>query len=223
MGVMRMYEKLRMRVDELFQNAPRTRRANELKEELMANLIDKYNDLIAAGKSEEEAINSAIAGIGDVDELLRGLREQDIFNYDQVQKDRKKYALVLSSAIVIYIMSIVVLILCDELFAAGDTIGVCLMFTLDAVATGLIVYNAVSRPKYKKEDNTMVEEFKEWKSDKTHKNNIVRSIKSVVWTLIVAVYLIISFAFGIWAFSWIIFIIGVAVDRIITLAFQLRE
>lgn len=223
MGVMRMYEKLRTRVEELFENAPKTNRANELKEELMANLTDKYNDLVAAGKSEDEAVNITIAGIGDVDELLRGLKEQDIFNYEKMQQDRKKSALVLSISIGMYIMSIVVLMLCTEIFMIGDTIGICLMFTIDAVATGLIIYNSMLRPKYRKEDDSMVEEFKEWKSDKTQKKNIIKSIKSIVWTAIVAIYLIISFAFGIWEYSWIIFIIGAAIDRIITLAFQLRE
>ena len=35
-----MYEKLRLRVDVLFENALKTRRANDLKEEIMANFIN---------------------------------------------------------------------------------------------------------------------------------------------------------------------------------------
>ena len=35
------------------------------------------------------------------------------------------------------------------------------MLTIDAVATCLIIYNVISRPKYLKEDDTLVEEFKE--------------------------------------------------------------
>lgn len=188
----------------------------------MANLIDKYNDMIESGKSEDDAVNITVGGIGDVDELLRGLKEQDVFNYEKMQNDRKKSALILSISVAMYIMSIVVVIIFDEIFS-NDTIGVCLMFTIDAVATALIVYNFMSRPKYRKEDDTMVEEFKEWKSDKSNKKQILNSIRSIVWTIIVAIYLIISFAFGIWSFSWIIFIIGLAVERIITLFFQLKE
>lgn len=218
-----MYEKLRQRVDELFENAPKTSKANELKEELMANLIDKYNDLVAAGKNEDDAINSAITGIGDVDDLIRGLRNNDVFNYEQAKRDRQKSAMILSISIGMYIISVVVLILCSQVFEAGDIIGVCLMLTIDAVATCLIIYNAVSRPKYLKSDDTMVEEFKEWKSANTEKNKILQSIKSIVWTLIVAVYLLISFVFGAWAYSWIIFIIGAAIEKIITLTFQLKE
>jgi len=68
-----MYEKLQKRVDDLFKNAPDTKRAEELKEELMANLIDRYNDLTGSGKSEDEAIDITIEGIGDVNELIRSI------------------------------------------------------------------------------------------------------------------------------------------------------
>lgn len=218
-----MYEKLRKRVNVLFEDAPRTSRANELKEELLANLIEKYNDLIESGNSEDEAVEKAISGIGDVDELLRGLKENDIFNYEEMKKERKKSALVISISVGLYIMSVVVLILFSEVFQANEVIGVSLMLTIDAVATGLIIYNAISRPKYMKSDDSMVEEFKEWKSVNNEKNKILGSIKSIVWTLIVALYFFISFVFQAWAYSWIIFIIGAAIEKIITLAFQLKE
>lgn len=218
-----MYEKFRKKVDELFENAPETNRARELKEELLANLMDKYNDLVSSGKSEEEAFNIAIAGIGDVEELIRGLKEKDVLDYAQIQKDRKKSALVLSGSIGLYIMSVVILILCTEVFLIDDNIAVCIMLTIDAVATCLIIYNAVSRPKYLKADDTIVEEFKEWKSSTNNEREVIKSIKSIMWMIIVVLYFVLSFAFSSWAYSWVIFIIGAAVDRIIGLAFQLRK
>lgn len=218
-----MIDKFRARLDELFINAPQTNKARELKEELLANLMDKYSDLISSGKSEEEAFNLTMDGIGDIDELLRGLKENDVFNYKQVTEDRKKSALIISVSIGLYIMSVVILIFCSEVLKINDEIAVCLMLSMDAVATCLIIYNAVSRPKYLKADNTIVEEFKEWKSTNNAEKEVVKSIKSIMWLVIVALYFLLSFAMGIWAFSWIIFIIGMAVDRIITLAFQLRR
>ena len=218
-----MYEKFRKKVDELFENAPETNRARELKEELLANLMDKYNDLIASGKSEEEAFNIAISGIGDVDELIRGLKEKNILDYAQMQKDRKKSALILSASIGLYIMSVVILILFSEVFQIDDNISVCIMLTIDAVATCLIIYNAISRPKYLKADDTIVEEFKEWKSANNQEREILKSVKSILWMIIVVLYFILSFEFGSWAYSWVIFIIGAAIQRIIILAFQLRK
>ncbi|AGK99392.1 permease prefix domain 1-containing protein [Clostridium pasteurianum] len=218
-----MYEKFRKKVDELFENAPETSRARELKEELLANLMDKYNDLVASGKSEEEAFNIAIAGIGDVDDLIRGLKEKDVLDYAQIQKDRKKSALILSVSIGLYIMSVVILILCTEVFRIDDNIAVCIMLTMDAAATCIIIYNAVSRPKYLKADDTIVEEFKEWKSSTNKDREIIKSIRSILWMIIVVIYFVLSFQFSSWAYSWVIFIIGAAIERAITLAFQLRK
>ncbi|MGL5354445.1 MAG: permease prefix domain 1-containing protein [Clostridium sp.] len=218
-----MYENLRKKVDELFQNAPKTSRSKELKEEVLANLIDKYNDLISSGANEEDAIKIAIAGVGDVNDLIRGLGRNDIINYEEMKKDKQKSALLLSISIGLYIMSIVVLILLAAVFDVRGEIAVSAMFTIDALATGLIVYNATSRTKYIKSEDSIVENFKELKSMHTEKDNILKSIKSIVWTIIVAIYLIISFVFDLWAYSWIIFIIGAAVEKIITLSFQLKE
>lgn len=223
MGVVRMYENLRRRLDELFENAPKTRRANELKEELLANLTDKYNDLVASGKSEDEAVNIAIAGIGDVDELIKGLGESDVLNNEKMQRDREKRALITSISVGLYIISIVVLILCVTVLGLSGEVSVCLMFTIIAIATSLIVYNSISRPKYVKADDTIVEEFKEWKSANSTQIEVVRSVKSIAWLAIVALYFILSFAFHAWAYSWIIFIIGAAIERIIGLVFELRK
>lgn len=218
-----MYERFRERLDKLFENAPQTNRAKELKEELLANLMDKYNDLISSGKNDDEAFNITISGIGDIDDLIRELKEKDVFDYGQSVIDRKKNALILSISIGLYIMSVVVLILCTEVLNINENVAVCLMLTIDAVATCLIIYNVVSRPKYLKADDTIVEEFKEWKSANTSEKAMIKSITSIMWLVMTALYFLLSFTLGIWGFSWIIFIIGAAIDRIITLSFQLRK
>ena len=51
-----MDNKLKAYVDNLFRNAPATAKAYEVKEEILQNLKDKYNDLIAEGKSENRSI-----------------------------------------------------------------------------------------------------------------------------------------------------------------------
>ena len=66
-----MNEKLRNYVNILFAAAPKTAKAEEIKEELLTNLNDKYNDLLANGYDSAAAFNLALAGIGDVDELFK--------------------------------------------------------------------------------------------------------------------------------------------------------
>ncbi|NJI82784.1 hypothetical protein GSQ54_22135, partial [Clostridioides difficile] len=43
---------------------------NTQKDELFENLKEKYNDQIQDGKTEQEAYNSVISGIGDLSELI---------------------------------------------------------------------------------------------------------------------------------------------------------
>lgn len=218
-----MYERFRQKLDELFENAPQTHRARELKEELLANLMDKYNDLMSNGKTEEDAFNIAVSSIGDIDELINGLKEKDEFNYEEMKRRSKKSALIISTSIGIYIMSVVVMIMLSEVLMVDENIAACIMLTMDAVATCLIIYNSVSRPKYLKADDTIVEEFKEWKSETRREREVLKSINSIVWLIIVALYLILNFMFDSWSFSWLIFIIGIAITKIVNLSFQLRK
>lgn len=66
-----MNRRLQEEVERLFKDAPQSRAAAEMKEELLANLNEKYNDFLAAGKSEEEAFRLTMESIGDIDELRR--------------------------------------------------------------------------------------------------------------------------------------------------------
>ena len=62
-----MKEKIRAHIDGLFEGAPQTKRVYELREELFANLLEKYGDLIAKGYSDcvayisEDGISVAVA------------------------------------------------------------------------------------------------------------------------------------------------------------------
>lgn len=45
-----MKDKLRNFIESLFEDAPKNKQTIELKEEMLQNLIDKYNDLVDSGK-----------------------------------------------------------------------------------------------------------------------------------------------------------------------------
>ncbi len=209
-----MNEKLRHYIDDLFTNAPSTVRAVELKEELYQNLTDKYNDLIAEGKSEESAFNIAIASIGDVDSLISGLSgEKHVVN----EKSRKRSALLTAIAISLYILCPVPVI------ALQDEIGVMVLFLFVAVATAMLIYNGVTRERYVKADDTMVEEFKEWKQNSKQKNKAVDAIVGSFWLIAVCVYIVVSFMTGAWHITWIIFLIAAAISSMIRGIFMLKQ
>ena len=63
---------IREYVESLFADAPHTAGASDLKEEIIGNLEEKYDDLTAGGMSAEEALESVKSNIGNVDELIAG-------------------------------------------------------------------------------------------------------------------------------------------------------
>ena len=61
----------------------------------------------------------------------------------------------------------------------------------------------------------MVEEFRQWQDESKHKTKKRSAYLGAFWSLIVALYFIISFATMAWYITWIIFLIGAAVEQII--------
>lgn len=223
-----MYEKLRIKVDELFENAPNTKSAYEIKEEFMSNLTGKYDDLIAEGKSEDEAVNIAIAGVGDVDFIIKELNEKENNNKDEdekIEKQRKKSAILVATAVALYIISIASEMFCDDYLNLPDGIAEVVMFVIIAVATFILIYNALSKPKAKHDrvDDSMVEDFKEWRNQNNTQKEIKKSLRAIVWCIVLVVYFAVSFTWYNFQISWIIFIIGAAVDRIVCLILELRK
>lgn len=216
-----MKDKLRNFIESLFEDAPKNKQTIELKEEMLQNLIDKYNDLVDSGKSSEAAYNIATASIGDIHELIRQIEKREennpLFeqNYD---KGRKRFALLLSISVMLYILCVVPVILLED-----SVLGVVIMFVMVAIATGLILYNNMTKPKYLKKDSTVVEEFKEWKANSTEKNTLYQSITKVMWSCITILYFIVSFLTMAWHITWIIFLIGSAIQGIIRAIFELKN
>lgn len=212
-----MIQQIRIYVNELFADAPQTKKAAELKEEVCSNLIDKYVDLTGRGMSEEEAYKATIASIGDIDELFKMLEQED-----EDPASRRKNALLVSIAVMLYIISVVPLFIANTV-GYDEELGLVAMLAICAVATGLLVFNYMTRPKYRRLDDTMVEEFKEWKQQRKKDNGTFGAISGALWTIIVAIYFLISFGFGIWHVSWIVFLIGIAIQQIIRAVMQLNR
>ena len=219
-----MEDKLRKYVEDLFAETAPTRKAVELKEEMLQNLTEKYNDLLAGGKAPEAAYNIAVAGIGDISDLLEEL-ENTAINIEFASEQRRKSAMFTAIAIMMYILSalplIVIAMTTDS--QIGITIGLVILFILAAGATGLLIYNSMTRIKSSKRADTMVEEFRQWQTDVDNSKSLRRAISSALWSLIVALYFIISFLTSAWAISWIVFIGGAIIESVIGILFVLKK
>jgi hypothetical protein len=219
-----MEDKIRKHVEELFAGTLPTKKAVELKEEMIQNLTEKYNDLIGEGKTPEAAFNIVVAGIGDVSGLIRDL-EEDPAQAGTMEKHRQRSAMLTAISIMLYIVSVVPLIMISMSHHTqyGTSVGVAVMLVFVAAATGLLIYNGMTKPKYVKTEDSMVEEFREWQSDRQELKTLRGSVNAALWSLIVAAYFIISFLTGAWYITWVIFLIGAALNAIINIGFALRK
>jgi len=222
-----MNDMIKNHVESLFERAPSTRRANELKDELISNLTARYHDLLSQGMDEDAAYKTTIDGIGDISELISSLREQEVFDPVQAQMQRQRSALLISSAVALYIVSIVFPILLGGISGDIDTpsgiIGMALMFMCWAAATGLLVYNGVSKPRYLKYEDNIVEDFKEWKSEKVKKDAVLKSVYSMVYMVATVMFFILGLFFDAWHPGWLVFLLAPIAVQIIKLAAMYRE
>lgn len=209
--------KIKDYVNDLFENTPKTRKSEEFKEELLANLLDKYYDLLESNMDDETAYNKVISSIGNIDELF----DNDPVQITKESCDKKKSAKITAIAVMMYILCPVSVIVFEEV--GLEALGIVVMFLLIAGATGLLIYNNMTKPQYLKQDDTLVEDFKEWKSTTNKSRRVRKSIESAMWAIIIAIYLLISFTTGAWHITWIMFIIGAAVEKVIRAYFEYKE
>lgn len=206
--------KIKNYVEELFKDVKKTRKSEELKEEIIADLEEKYQDLVKTGTNEKDAYNEVICGIGDVDELLKELKTP---LYHEDLATRKKTAMIVSISVGLYILSLVSVMICEELLELPEVISAVSFFTIAGFATCLLVYHFMSIPKYQKMDETLVEDFKEWKHTKDKNKQLLNALDTIVWLLILIIYFLISFLFNCWYISWVLFLVGPLVTTIVHL------
>lgn len=200
-------EKIKKYVNELFKDAPKTNKTEELKEELLLDLTEKYNDLIEEGKTKTEAYNEVISGIGDTTELINSLNKPETV----INTNRKKTALVVSISVFIYILSIVAVIVLAET-GAPDFAIVSGFLTLIAVATCLLIYHFMSLPK-----NNEVEV----KPIKKENNKVKDGIGAIIWISAAIIYILVSFFTSAWQITWVIFLMAIVVQEIVKLCLEL--
>jgi len=196
-------------VNEVFAGMSSERYVLDVKEELLSNLNDKYDDLIAGGKTEEEAYSLVISSIGDIQDLFSDGAHYGYSAAADIERKRNTKSVFVSMGIAIYIISLAALYILSSL-----KWGVGAMIVLCAIGTGLTVYGInMGKTVYKKADNTFVENYKENAFEKDRIAKMKGAISSSLWTLIVVAYLAISFITDKWSITWIIFLAGAFIQQ----------
>ena len=188
------------------------RKEKNLSQEELANELDVSRQSISKWETNQttpdfDKIVTICEYFGiTTDELLTG--NKDIVEAKETNI-KNNYARNIAISVGLYIFSLVTIIL----FAAElnkPVIGVCLFFSLIAIATGLIVYSVImygkKTEKIKKEGNTQME--------------LVIKTADI---LAVVIYFLVSFMTGAWHITWIIFLIMAAVDEIIRILYSFKD
>lgn len=143
-----MEPKLRAYIENLFSSAPHTKQAYELREEIIRNTIERFHDLLDDGKSEGDAFNLAIAGIGDINELLNELgavpNNAEFFNNNVQNPIKGRITIFRTIAVIMYILCVSPILFCDAV-DLNVSIGVCAMFLMISTATALLIYSNITK------------------------------------------------------------------------------
>lgn len=179
-----MRDKLKEYVNLLFAGASG---AEDVREEILQNTLDRYDDLISQGKAPEAAYSLAIMGIGDVQEILGTTPPPEQANTPAEEKNSPLWKRVLKAAgIFLYILSPVPLFVLSEM--GMETIGLCGTLSIVALATGLMVIIG----------------GKSGKAEPSKRDSRSDS-RRLLRLLMLALYFIISFATNAWWITWLIF------------------
>jgi len=206
-----MREQLVQYVQLLFAGA---RDSEDIKQEILQNTLDRYDDLIAAGKVPEAAYQLAIAGIGDINEILGTNMPRNVISHPVVEtndEDTPTKKLLRAIAVGLYILCPLPLIVLGDM--GNGTLGLCGTLAIVAVATVLIMLGA------KKE----IQEERNAKSENAPQSEIAKSVSRVIWATGLGVYFLLSFPTGAWHITWTIFPVLVALDSLVTAIIRNQE
>ena len=189
------------------------RRERNLSQEDLANELDVSRQTISKWETNQSVPDfDKIVPLCNyfgitTDELLTG--NKDIVEA-QADNVKSNYARNIAVAVSMYIISLVSIIICAEVFNS-PIIGVSLFFTIIAIATGLLIYNGIYYKKESKDEPT------------TKQKTIISQVQGIVGIIGVIIYLMVSFLTYAWHITWIIFIIVGLVNKIVELIYYLKN
>lgn len=207
-----MREQLIQYVNLLFAGAPDS---DDIRMEILQNTLDRYDDLIAQGKSPEAAYRLAVAGIGDISELLSQPEPSPVYAdpirkaiHEEVEDIQSKK--MRAVAIAMYILCAVPLFILSEF--GYETMGLCLTLALIAAATALIIMSK-GKSDQKKEAEFQYDPVKQQR----------KHISSVIWSVGLVVYFLLSFLTGAWHLTWILFLVIKCIQGLAWAILDLKE
>ena len=162
---------IRNYLDNIFANLPKTGKVIELKNNILSNMEDKYNELKHQGKTENEAIGIVISEFGNIDELVSELGismdseipSQPLVTTEEVEeylKVKKVMGIQIGIGTFLCILAPAILNLLSVLVENGVIFtslnediayipGLVTLFVLIATAVGIFIFSGMNFERYK--------------------------------------------------------------------------
>ena len=151
-------ETIKNYLESMFSSLPNSSAVLRAKDELEQMMEDKYNELISAGKAENEAIAIVISEFGNLSDLAetlgiqnymgkKGMPERRMITLDEARnflQDEMHHNFLIGLAVFFFINCVTPCILVSTLYDNnyGSAIGMMLLFIFIAIGVGLCVYSS---------------------------------------------------------------------------------
>lgn len=149
-------ETIRNYLETMFANLPNTPEVLHAKNELWQMMEDKYNELIAEGKSDNEAVGTVIAEFGNLDEISDELGIRNFVNKTETVSKRKitieetkQYLHACSNRALKLALGVLLCIICpvgpiiSDAISITDALGILFMMSCIALAVVLFVHSSI--------------------------------------------------------------------------------
>ncbi len=191
---------------------------DEVRQEILQNTLDRFDDLVADGKPAEAAYRLAIGGIGDINEILG----QEPAPAERAaspapskvtsRRDTPVKKALRAVAVALYILCPLPLLALAE--TGLEIYGVCGLLTFVAVATALLMLGSPSKVPPEETPAPKVS---------GPRQELWNSIHTLIEVLTLIVYFLVSFLTGAWHITWLIFVIGCALNGLVKAILDLKE
>lgn len=174
----------------------------EIRQEILQNTLDRFDDLVAQGKSPEAAYSLAISGIGDISEIL-GSHTATVPASAPVLDPSRRFKpeyrnapvwkkLLRAIAVFLCIVAAIPLIILSEF--GMEIIGLCA--TLGTVGIAVVLFILSGSNKDPEAHQTKKAE---------PENETLSALKKLINVVFLVGYFLISFTTGAWYITWLIF------------------
>ena len=210
-------------VESIFDKLPQTNEMLQLKNEMLANMEDKYSDLISDGISEHAAIGQVLSEFGNISEIIEAYNldtDESEKTFDSnvivLSKDeaeqyyfhRQKFALAIATGVFLCIVSVSVMFLAmitGALFFPSlsedslSLIGVVLMLLTIAFGVGIFIIFGIQESHYPFDKKILELDFTTYSMLKEQHQNFKPKMSyaiaaGVVSCILGPIFLLLSFA-----------------------------